>query len=165
MESDALEMYPSEHAQVKGYSCSRSGTAVIFGTPSAYSRVVTIRKALFVTLAAFLMGSTGYALANSAVYRSQDQQPKKDSKAKADSKEQAASLTGCVDEQDGKWVLVKPQTMTIIATLAADGFPTEGFAKYVGQKVTVRGTSSAGASSSPFKVRTIETVSETCSAQ
>jgi hypothetical protein len=154
-------MYPSEHAQVKAFP----RMAVIFGTPSANSPAVMIRKALFVALAAFLMGSTGYALSNSAVYRSQDQQPKKDSKAKADSKEQAASLTGCVDEQDGKWVLVKPQTMTIIATLAADGFPTEGFAKYVGQKVTVRGTSSAGASSSPFKVRTIETVSETCSAQ
>lgn len=71
-------------------------------------------------------------------------------------------MTGCVDEQEGKYVLVNDQTMAIIATLAADGFPTEAFAKYVGQKVTVRGTVSSGASKTPFKVRTVQTVSETC---
>jgi len=74
-------------------------------------------------------------------------------------------LTGCIDEQEGKWVLVNDQTMAIIATLAADGFPTEGFAKYVGKKVTVRGTASSGGSSSPFKVRSVETLSETCTAR
>jgi hypothetical protein len=52
--------------------------------------------------------------------------------------------------------------MAVIANLAADGFPTEGFAKYMGNKVTVRGTASSGGSRPLFKVRNIEKISETC---
>jgi hypothetical protein len=92
--------------------------------------------------------------------RPQEQEPKK-----AATKGQTASLTGCVDEQDGKWVLVSDKTMAIIATLAADGFPTEAFAKHMGHKVTVRGTGSSGGSSSTFKVREIEPISDTCAAR
>jgi hypothetical protein len=55
--------------------------------------------------------------------------------------------------------------MAVIANLAADGFPAEGFAKHVGHKVTVRGTVSSGGSRPIFKVRTIETISETCAAR
>jgi hypothetical protein len=62
-------------------------------------------------------------------------------------------------------VLVSNQTMAVIAHLAADGFPTEGFAKHVGHKVTVRGTSSSDGPSPLFKVRTIEMISETCAAR
>jgi hypothetical protein len=91
--------------------------------------------------------------------------PKTDPKDKPDPKGPSASLTGCVDEQEGKWVLVNDQTMAIIANLAADGFPTEAFAKHVGHKVTVRGTSSSDGSRPTFKVRTIETISETCAAR
>jgi hypothetical protein len=96
--------------------------------------------------------------------RPQGQQSQEDPKEKPAPKGQTA-LTGCVDEQEGKWVLVNSQTMAIIATLAADGFPTEAFAKYVGQKVTVRGTASSGASNSPFKVRSVEKISDTCAAR
>jgi len=105
------------------------------------------------------------AQSNLAVNRSQDQQPKTEPKDKADPKGEMASLMGCVDEQAGKWVLVNDQTMAVIATLAADGFPTEGFAKYMGHKVNVRGTGSSGGSSSTFKVREIKTISETCAAR
>lgn len=97
--------------------------------------------------------------------RSQGQRPKTDPKEKAEPKGQTDSLTGCVDEQEGKWVLVNDQTMAIITNLAADGFPAEGFAKYVGHKVTVRGTANSNGSSSTFKVRKIETISETCAAR
>ncbi len=97
--------------------------------------------------------------------RSQDQPPKTEPKEQADPKGQTASLTGCVDEQEGKWVLVNDQTLAIIANLAADGFPTEGFAKYLGHKVTVQGTASAGGPGSTFKVRSIKTIRETCAAQ
>lgn len=75
------------------------------------------------------------------------------------------SLTGCLDEQDGHYVLVDDRTLTPVADLEADGFPTEGFAKHVGHKVTVRGTSNSGAVRPLFKVRSIETVSETCAPQ
>jgi len=93
------------------------------------------------------------------------QQPKADPKAQSQPKGQMNSLTGCVDEQEGKWVLVNDQTMAIIANLAADGFPAEAFAKHVGQKVTVRGTASSGGSPPLFKVRSIETISETCASR
>jgi hypothetical protein len=49
-----------------------------------------------------------------------------------------------------------------VADLEADGFPTEGFAKHVGHKVTVRGTSNPANTRPVFKVRSIETISETC---
>jgi len=82
--------------------------------------------------------------------------PKKGQKAKAD------SLTGCIDQQDGRYVLVDDRNLSAVAVLEADGFPTEGFAKHMGHKVTVRGISSPGGALPIFKVRGIETVSETC---
>src|SRR5690348_4194403 len=75
------------------------------------------------------------------------QQPKQEKKAPG--KAQPASLSGCIDEQDGKYVLIHDQTRGLIANLEADGFPTEGFAKHLGHKVTVRGTSNPGGASSP----------------
>jgi hypothetical protein len=130
---------------------------------------MTIRRAAItvtVLLAGFsLCDAQSNSRSNLAMNRSQDQQPKTEPKEKADPKGQTASLTGCVDEQDGKWVLVNDQTLALIATLAADGFPTEGFAKYMGHKVTVQGTASSGGSGSTFKVREIKTISETCAAR
>ncbi len=126
---------------------------------------MTIRGAAIPVLVVWAGFTLSFAQSNVAVNRSQEQQPKTEPKDKADPKGQAGSLTGCVDEQDGKWVLVNDQTMAIIATLAADGFPMEGFAKYMGHKVNVRGTASSGGSSSTFKVREIKTISETCAAR
>ena len=91
-------------------------------------------------------------------------------KAEQKKKPGGASLTGCVDQQDGQFVLVDDHDLKVVASLDAEGFPVEGFAKHVGQKVIVRGVAASGAASSGdsggarpvFKVRTIETVSETC---
>jgi hypothetical protein len=124
-----------------------------------------IRGAAITVLVVVAGLSLSDARSNLAVDRSQDQQPKTEPKEKADPKGQTASLTGCVDEQEGKWVLVNDQTMAIIANLAADGFPTEGFAKYMGHKVTVQGTASQDGPRSTFKVRSIKTIRETCAAQ
>jgi hypothetical protein len=166
MESNSCELYPSEHPPVKGHSPDPRGAAVRFGTPSANYLGEMIRRAGAIpVLMLAVSGSLFVARANFAIDRPQGQQPKTDSKEKADPKEQTASLTGCVDEQEGKWVLVSDQTMAIIATLAADGFPTEAFAKYMGHKVTVRGTASSTGSSAPFKVRTIDQISDTCAAR
>jgi hypothetical protein len=76
-----------------------------------------------------------------------------------------ASMTGCIDEDNGRYVLVDDKDLKPIADLEADGFPTEGFAKHVGHKVTVRGSSTPASSRPLFKVRSIETVSETCAPQ
>ena len=89
----------------------------------------------------------------------QKAQPKKQQNVKA------SSLTGCVDEHDGRYVLVDDRALQPIADLEADGFPTEGFAKHMGHKVTVRGTSSSGGTRPIIKVRSIETVSDTCAPQ
>jgi hypothetical protein len=79
-----------------------------------------------------------------------------------DAKPSGTSLTGCVDEQDGRYILTDDRELTPIANLEADGFPQEGFAKHLGHKVTVRGTSSPGDPRPTFKVRSITTISETC---
>jgi hypothetical protein len=91
------------------------------------------------------------------------QAPPSEKKAPAGKKTSSgASLTGCVDEKDGHYILVDDRGLNPMADLEADGFPTEGFAKHMGHKVTVRGTSSSGSTRPRFKVRSVETVSETC---
>jgi len=89
-------------------------------------------------------------------------------KQQKDSKSQAkggTSMTGCVDEQDSHYVLIDVRDRSTIANLEADGFPTEGFAKHMGHKVTIRGISSPGGTIPLIKVRSIETVSDTCQLQ
>jgi len=61
--------------------------------------------------------------------------------------------------------MVNDRTLDPIADLEAEGFETEGFAKHMGHKVTVRGTSNPGENRPLFKVRSIETVSDTCAPQ
>jgi hypothetical protein len=50
-------------------------------------------------------------------------------KAEQKKKPEGASLTGCVDQQDGQFVLVDDHDLKVVASLDADGFPAEGFAK------------------------------------
>lgn len=93
-------------------------------------------------------------------------QPAPQEKApKKEAKQPEASLTGCVDEQDGRYVLTSDRDMNPIANLEADGFTQEGFAKHLGHKVTVRGTSIPGDPRPTFRVRNITMVSETCAPQ
>jgi hypothetical protein len=73
-------------------------------------------------------------------------------------------MTGCVDEADGHYILVEPVKRAKIADLEAAGFPPEGFAKHLGNKVAVFGRISNPESGSPplVKVQRIETVAEGC---
>ena len=51
-----------------------------------------------------------------------------------------ASLTGCVDERDGQYVLTNDTNLQPTARLKpAAGSPEDNFARHMGQKVTVRG--------------------------
>jgi hypothetical protein len=74
-----------------------------------------------------------------------------------------ASLTGCVDERDGQYVLTNDTNLQPTARLQpAAGSPEDNFARFMGQKVTVRGTLS---SEQPLPVMTVENlkpVSQTC---
>ena len=106
------------------------------------------------TMFAFLAPCATHAAAQT----SNSQQKEQPGKQKAAS----VSLSGCVDEKEGHYILVDDRSLNPVADLEADGFPTEGFAKHMGHKVTVRGTSTSGSTRPVFKVRSIETISETC---
>jgi hypothetical protein len=104
-----------------------------------------------------------WMMAGSCALAAEQDTQKQESQQKAPpAKDASASMTGCVDELEGSYVLLSDRTMNPIANLEADGFPREAFAKHVGHKVTVRGTSNSQGALPLFKVRTIETVSETC---
>jgi hypothetical protein len=107
------------------------------------------------TILSVLAPSSGFSAA---------QEPNSQKKAPTVKKKAAtgASLSGCLDQQAGHYILADDRTLGPLADLEADGFPTEGFAKHVGHKVTVRGTSTSGSTRPLFKVRTIETLNETC---
>ena len=103
--------------------------------------------------------TTGSAQTASGQTREKQEKPGKESKGKTD------SLTGCVDQQEGRYVLIDNRTMNAVAALEADGFPPESFAKHVGHRVTVHGTSSRDGAVPHFKVRNIETIKDICTPQ
>lgn len=70
------------------------------------------------------------------------------------------SLTGCVDEQSGQYVLLDDQ-MQKITNLQSAGSDPEVFAKRVGQRVLVKGTPSS-ARKGMFTVTTIEKLAGSC---
>ena len=113
---------------------------------------------------ASLIMLTVFAVLAPAANLSAAQAPNSQNKAPNSNKKAASgsSLSGCVDEKEGHYILVDDRSLNPVADLEADGFPTEGFAKHVGHKVTVRGTSNSASTRPVFKVRSIETISETC---
>ena len=113
---------------------------------------------------AWLAILTGLGLLASSAGLAATQAPASQKKEQTGKKQAApgASLSGCIDQQEGHYVLVDDRNLSPVADLEADGFETEGFAKHMGHKVTVRGTTSSGSTRPVFKVRSIETLSETC---
>jgi hypothetical protein len=97
--------------------------------------------------------------------RQSKEQKSKEKKVQSKAREASTSLTGCVDEQDGRYLLLSESSRDPIANLEANGFPAESFAKHLGQKVTVRGTSIPDGARPTIKVRSIETLSDVCAAQ
>jgi len=71
------------------------------------------------------------------------------------------SLTGCVDEQFGQYILLDGQLQKII-NLQSAGAEKEIFAKYVGHKVEVRGTRSSGLKTATFMVTGIAKIADMC---
>jgi hypothetical protein len=73
------------------------------------------------------------------------------------------SMTGCIDEQEGgRYVLMDARSLAPLANLEAVGFPNEGFAKHLGNTVTVKGAVDSTGSRPVMRVRTVETVSNGC---
>lgn len=107
----------------------------------------------------------GVAASNSGSEQADRKQQQDQKQKQSKAKDSGSSLTGCIDEQNGHYVMVNDRTLDPIADLQAEGFETEGFAKHVGHKVTVRGTSNPGETRPLFKVRSIEAISDTCAPQ
>jgi len=134
--------------------------SVSIGTRLAYlvqqKVVMRYRAASMVVLICIALG------ASFAFAAPQESRPKQQTPAA-----KQTALTGCVDEQEGRYILISDQTRDVLANLEAEGFPTEGFAKHLGHKVTVRGAAAAASEGARpvFKVRSIETVSDTCGPQ
>jgi hypothetical protein len=70
------------------------------------------------------------------------------------------ALTGCIDEQRGKYVLLDEQMVQIVR-LQSVGADQEIFARHLGHKVKVVGTRSSG-EDAVFKVSSVETLESRC---
>jgi hypothetical protein len=72
------------------------------------------------------------------------------------------SMTGCVDEQDGNYVLLDDRMQKKLADLEAVGASNEAFfAKHLGHTVTIKGRKASEPETS-FKVSSIEDVASVC---
>ena len=69
-------------------------------------------------------------------------------------------LTGCLDEQDGQYVLLDEQMLKIV-NLESAGPDQEVFAKHLGHKVLVKGTQPPEKKGT-FKVTAIEQIAGNC---
>ena len=77
------------------------------------------------------------------------------------SKDNHQALTGCVDEQDGRYVLLDDRMLNLAELEAVGASNEDFFAKHVGHKVTVKGTKASEADAR-FKVTSIEDISSAC---
>ena len=73
------------------------------------------------------------------------------------------SLTGCVDELNGEYVLTNDTDLHPTARLRpVAGSPEDNFARHVGEKVTVRGTLSDDKPLPVVTVENLQTISQSC---
>lgn len=73
------------------------------------------------------------------------------------------SLTGCVDERDGQFVLTNDTNLEPMARLQpASGSAADNFARHMGHKVKVRGKLSQAETLPVMTVASVETVSQAC---
>ncbi|MGH9718611.1 MAG: hypothetical protein ACRD8O_00230 [Bryobacteraceae bacterium] len=87
--------------------------------------------------------------------------PRKETPAKKEAPD-TKTLTGCVDEKDGVYTLTEDTAIKTIAKLQAVGFEQEGFAKFVGHKVSVTGQLTESGDTPSMKVRAIKKIAEVC---
>ena len=68
-------------------------------------------------------------------------------------------LTGCLDQRGETYVLSSTSNMSKTTTLKGKTFSDDNFARYVGKKVSVRGTMRSEA----LEVSAVEKLADTCS--
>ena len=81
--------------------------------------------------------------------------PDKDTKP---AKNVGTELTGCLDQTRERYVIKSETDMTVVTELKGKGFSDDNFARYLGQKVTVHGTSKGDV----FEVVKVTKLAETC---
>lgn len=74
----------------------------------------------------------------------------------------AETMAGCVDQQEGRYILTGGHTLRKIAELEAAGFQQDGFAKFVGNRVTVTGEKKISGDTVVMRVRSIKQIAEGC---
>jgi hypothetical protein len=95
---------------------------------------------------------------------SQSGKKSKGAKQGSQKREPLSTMTGCLDERPGPvYVLRAEGSLQKLADLEPDAFPVEGFAKYLGQKVSVKGRLEHPNDNTVLRVRSIERVAEHCS--
>src|SRR5207245_1319593 len=91
-------------------------------------RYCVYRRFVFLTLGAlvFAWSVPGAAASDSGSEQAdrKQQQDQKQKQKQSQAKDGGASLTGCIDEQDGHYVMVNDRTLDPIADLQAEGFET-----------------------------------------
>ena len=93
---------------------------------------------------------------------SSESQKKSAPKSQKSNRQAPESLTGCVDEQDGKYVLLDDRMLKKLANLETSIASSEDvFAKHVGHKVVVKGNKASG-QETVFKVSSIEEIASVC---
>lgn len=109
----------------------------------------------------------GLLLALAAPGEAANDASKSSKKSKAEkqgsARQELSAVTGCLDERPGPSYLLREEgTLKTVADLQAEAFPIEGFAKYLGQKVTVKGRWSGAGEKLVLQVRTIERIADEC---
>lgn len=93
------------------------------------------------------------------------QQPRHSEEGKRSSAAGSSSLTGCVDQRPGGYILIEPVERKEIAELQPVAFEKEGLAKHLGHKVSVRGKLERDGERAIMKVQSVQHISETCSTE
>ena len=87
-----------------------------------------------------------------------DQRPGKKPPERKKTAEHTVTRAGCLDQRDEKYVLASEDEMRTVTELAGRAFSSDNFARFVGQKVRVRGAMDKGA----FQVDEIDKVADSC---
>src|SRR4051794_21891173 len=84
-------------------------------------------------------------------------------KPKGATKAAVSTMTGCIDQRGEQYVLTGDKELNAVAVLHGEGFSDDNFARYVGHKVSVEGTSSRETEILTVRVRKITDIADTCS--
>ena len=79
-------------------------------------------------------------------------------KGKKSAKPQNQTLTGCVDEKSGDYVLTSDDALKHIAALESVGFDKTNFARFVGHKVSITGQLIASGDPPTLRVTSVDNI-------